>query len=68
MAHRVESGSCYGHRSEGTEPSRLLELVEHDGCHLGVAKNIRKNYCNWVVATQIFLEFSPRKLGKMNPI
>ena len=22
----------------------------------------------WVVATQIFLEFSPRNLGKMNPI
>ena len=31
--------------------------------------NIAKEviFSNWVVATQIFLEFSPRFLGKMNP-
>ena len=29
---------------------------------------VNVNMVIWVVATQIFLDFSPRKLGKMNPI
>ena len=36
--------------------------IKKTGC-LGV--NV--SFVLWVVATQRFLEFSPRKLGKMNP-
>ena len=58
--HAVDGSFSDGLQGTVPLPSRMVEKNMEKKHHFSIFL--------WVVATQIFLEFSPRNLGKMDPI